>query len=314
MNKQNFFFKQKVTAPEMNEIYTQTETEFYRFCSTLWRQAWGISNYEAGGGNQMTFSGKTITLPYRTLARASGKHINIEPGTTYTIPDAAWSDVPDATKEKDLRILIYHTYAQSNPRIDGYGDTVYYNQDDSYYFDYISGTVRASGGILTYPTHPLDGGCSLCCVTIGADGSGAKIIKGLSTYPNRGGDFSKAQDRIEGLGIQAVDYWGTNVCVVTFYLPTPGTTRILYHGFGPNTKCFYAYALYANRGGKFASYSKDPAFYGMLGTGGHGAYADEQGIVIQDFPGGGKFRIFVGLALAGGFDGAKCDVFCIKIH
>jgi hypothetical protein len=338
MNKQNFFFKQKVTESEMDQIYADVEDSYAKWCNVLWRTQWGISNYEGGGGQFANTAGTlTITMPYATYGRASGKYMYIPAGTSFTLDPTTDFTPPTLGKSKKMRMVCYHAYTNSTPRVDGYGDTIYYNRADSVDIRLVEGAEYTTDSLIPrllsdtrYPNHPQNGSCSLGIVTIKNVGGTISIDGTVDIMPNNGMEdpaYINAQDRIEGLGIQSnygIDYWGTNINLIYFKGPSPTdynpATKIAiisqFHGFGVGVYCHYLLSAWVDPW-DFAPFTGGgPMNHGLMPvrrTNLKDADLDG-GIWIRDREGlnGGQFDIYFRNVPA--YNDQWLQVMCIKIH
>lgn len=320
MDRKNWYFKEKVCESDMDQIHTDTETEFEKFMGNLWRQNYGITNYAQGGGSLEVdgVNSKTIKFTkYATFGRATGKFINIPVNTTYELPDSLWTPILTYGQARMLRIMCKHEYSPSVPEIDGYGDTQYTRYTDSYVIEIIASDVQDIAD-KTVPAHPLDGRISLGVCQIGYSDAAKthKIIIGGINCQHQPGNNNTAQDRLDALGLQS-PYWGSVTSIVQFSMPMKEKnpllvpdyyTRTYTHGLGIG-RCSYVFSIYANESGPTVQPIQYPVFFQM------GVPIDVLPIRIYDLDTLGKVYLeFKHTLYPAAFEGQMAEVFCIKLH
>ncbi|MFI4963713.1 MAG: hypothetical protein ACHP6H_07675, partial [Legionellales bacterium] len=181
MDRQTFYFREHITAPELNEIYDDYETQFKRVVTEL--LGVGIKAGGVVGQHSPTPDGTVDVSPLlqsyalngTRLHSAFKTHINLlggNDGLTATgsydiiggsglIANGNPITLPSLGNQKWVTVLAYYDRFPSLPQIDGNGNIVNSFLSDSFKFKILQGT---SAPTATKPTLPIDG--SLCLADI----------------------------------------------------------------------------------------------------------------------------------------------------
>lgn len=165
MNRQNYYYRQKVTEADLDNLETNLENALKNSIVDLF----GVGM--VAGGEVLPNS----PTPDMSVIVTAGR------GYDFLGQRIAWSTSQnvDCSKDKDgvstavvasgnqkwITILAYFARALSDPRIDGHGTVVYFREDESFTFKVIQG-AEAPAGQAQKPAHPTDGGLILADVLL----------------------------------------------------------------------------------------------------------------------------------------------------
>jgi len=210
VNRQNYYYRQKVTEADLDNLETNLESALKNSIVDLF----GVGM--VAGGEVLPNS----PTPDMSVVVTAGR------GYDFLGQRVAWSTSQnvDCSKDKDgvstavatsgnqkwITILAYFARALSDPRIDGYGNVVYFRQDESFTFKVIQG-AEAPAGQAQRPAHPTDGGLILADVllsygttAITADMIDTSRYEGIVTHTADEIQVVDAGNRFAGSHVEAV--------------------------------------------------------------------------------------------------------------
>jgi hypothetical protein len=156
-DRKQYYFRQKVTNAELNDGFADLETGDRHMISDA--DASGIY-FGFGAAQHAPTPDLTIDVGGPGAAYdADGERIsfaslqNVDVSQDHSAVSTA---VAGAGNEKYVSVFLKFQRVESDPRIDGYGATVYFEQDEGYLF-YITQGAEAPAGTATPPALETDG-------------------------------------------------------------------------------------------------------------------------------------------------------------
>lgn len=160
MNRQNYYYRQRVTEADLDNLETNLENALKNSIVDLF----GVGMV-AGGEvlpNSPTPDMSVIVTPGRgydflgqRIAWSTSQNVDCSKDK-----DGVSTAVTAQGNQKWITVLAYFTRFYSDPRIDGHGNVVYFMEDEGYAFKVVQG-IEAPAGQAQKPAHPTDGGLIL---------------------------------------------------------------------------------------------------------------------------------------------------------
>jgi len=176
VNGYNFYFKQLVAHGDLNQLETDIDSQI----SSVIAQLFGAGWLNTPVITQTLVPSLAVLLPTLLGYDGSGERVQTTVGVTLNLTNDGFTpigatgtvtgngsviSVPGGGFERWLSIFGYHSVLQTDPRVDGAGNPLFYRLLDSFQFRVIAGTIAATGTAVK-PTLPGDNGILLTDVLL----------------------------------------------------------------------------------------------------------------------------------------------------
>lgn len=165
MNRQNYYYRQKVTEADLDNLETNLENALKNSIVDLFgvgMVAGGevLPNSPTPDMSVIVTAGRGYDFLGQRIAWSTSQNVDCS-----VDKDGVSTAVSTSGNEKWITVLAYFERALSDPRIDGHGNVVYFREDESFTFKVIQG-AEAPAGQAQRPAHPTDGGLILADVLL----------------------------------------------------------------------------------------------------------------------------------------------------
>ncbi|MEW6104847.1 MAG: hypothetical protein AB1563_00545, partial [Bacillota bacterium] len=145
MNRQNYYYRQKVTEADLDNLETNLENALKNSIVDLFgvgMVAGGevLPNSPTPDMSVIVTAGRGYDFLGQRIAWSTSQNVDCSKDK-----DGVSTAVAASGNQKWITILAYFARALSDPRIDGHGNVVYFREDESFTFKVIQGPEAPAG-------------------------------------------------------------------------------------------------------------------------------------------------------------------------